>query len=105
MQQREDRLCQMTSFTGAADSQLSKLGALAASAWHAHVISEAGGQEHQWFRPSSLVLPVLIFQLAFYCDDVSRSNSGSLANLPRTIAGTIVARKFLPAWPGEAFLF
>ena len=81
MQQREDRLCQMTSFTGAADSQLSKLGALAASAWHAHVISEAGGQEqHQWFRPSILVLPVLTFQLA-YCDGVRRSNSGSSASL------------------------
>ena len=83
MQQREDRLCQMTSFTGAADSQLSKLGALAASAWHAHVISEAGGQEqHQWFRPSSLVPPVLTFQLASYCDDIGRRSSAAWRSPP-----------------------
>ena len=44
-----------------------ELVGLAASSWHAHVFSKAGGQEqHQWFRPSILVLPVLAFQLASY---------------------------------------
>ncbi len=51
-----------------------ELVGLAASSWHAHVVSEAGGQEqHQWFRPSILVLPVLAFQLVCYCDGVGRS--------------------------------
>ena len=41
---------------------------------------KAGGQEqHQWFRPSSLVLPVL----TNYCDDVPRNNSGNLAKSPQ----------------------
>ena len=39
-------------------------GALAVPARHAHVVREAGGQEqHQWFRPGSLALPDLTFQL------------------------------------------
>ena len=51
-----------------------ELVGLAASSWHAHVVSEAGGQEqHQWFRPSILVLPVLTFQLASYRDGGGRS--------------------------------
>jgi hypothetical protein len=40
---------------------------LAVSAWHAHVLNEAGGKErNQWFCPSTLVLPVLTFQLSSY---------------------------------------
>jgi hypothetical protein len=44
-----------------------ELVGLAASSSHAHLVNEAGGQEqHQWFRPSILVLPVLTFRLASY---------------------------------------
>ena len=44
-----------------------ELVGLVVSAWHAHVLNEAGGQErHQWFCPRTLVPPVLIFRRALH---------------------------------------
>ena len=64
-----------------------ELVGLAAPSWHAHVVSEAGGQEqHQWFRPSILALPVLAFQLACYCDGVGRNVRAGWRSLPPATA-------------------
>jgi hypothetical protein len=46
------------------------------------LINEAGGQEqHQWFSPQILVLPVLTFQVASYCDGCQPQQFGRLGEV------------------------
>jgi hypothetical protein len=44
-----------------------ELVGLVVSAWHPHVLNEAGSQErHQWFCPRTLVPPVLTYRRALH---------------------------------------